>query len=140
MRCHRTTKQRIETSNNGVLMMSSADPQVKALKLDQIRVDGGTQIRAEINEDAVAEYAEARKSGDHLQESKSREQEARAYLESCRRNVKDKQRQTADMEAEMSEARELLAQREQSCDEIEQTVKQICGDKIPPESNDTMLF
>lgn len=35
----------------------------KTLKLDQIRLDGGTQIRVEINDDAVAEYAEARKDG-----------------------------------------------------------------------------
>lgn len=33
------------------------------LKLDQIRLDGGTQIRATINQEAVAEYADARNSG-----------------------------------------------------------------------------
>ena len=82
----------------------------------------------------------ARGAEDTLQDSNTREQETRAYLESCRRNVKEKQRQTADMEAEMADSRELLAQREQSCDEIEKTIKQVCGDERPPDSSDTMLF
>jgi uncharacterized ParB-like nuclease family protein len=32
---------------------------MKTLKLEEIRIDGGTQTRAEINNEAVAEYAEA---------------------------------------------------------------------------------
>ena len=32
---------------------------LKNLQLDQVRIDGGTQQRASINEAAVAEYAEA---------------------------------------------------------------------------------
>ncbi|MEE9131244.1 MAG: hypothetical protein V3T84_14585 [Phycisphaerales bacterium] len=47
-------------------MSNSADSKVQPLKLDQIRIDGGTQVRVEINDDAVAEYAEARKAGDIL--------------------------------------------------------------------------
>lgn len=38
----------------------------KKLELDAIRIDGGTQIRAAIDEHAVADYADAIKAGDKL--------------------------------------------------------------------------
>ncbi len=43
--------------------MTTTEPKTQPLELDQIRLDGGTQVRVEINNDAVAEYAEARKDG-----------------------------------------------------------------------------
>ena len=36
----------------------SKPPQQKTLRLDRIRLDGGTQSREVINDDVVAEYAE----------------------------------------------------------------------------------
>lgn len=39
---------------------------MKTLKLDQIRIDGGTQTREKINEETVAEYAERYQDGDSL--------------------------------------------------------------------------
>lgn len=39
---------------------------VKKLKLSDIEIDGGTQMRAEIDQAAVAEYAERMEEGDHF--------------------------------------------------------------------------
>ena len=46
--------------------MSETKPQQKTLRLDEIRLDGGTQPRIMINEKVVDEYAELYRDGQEL--------------------------------------------------------------------------
>ncbi|MCH7959410.1 MAG: hypothetical protein IID08_04740 [Candidatus Hydrogenedentes bacterium] len=72
-----------------------------------------------------------------LEESKKSEEDSRNYLERCRQHIKDEQEISGRIELEVQKAREHLAQREHSCEEIDDTIAKTCGDEPPANSEDT---
>ena len=78
-----------------------------------------------------------------IEESKKSEEDSRNYLERCRQHVKNEQEITGQIELEVQEAREHLAQRKNSSEEIDDTITKTCGDEPPADAGDTadsMLF
>jgi hypothetical protein len=68
------------------------------------------------------------------------EKGARVQLESARQGVKDLQRRSAEIETQVSGARENLLRQKNSLEDIEGTISHICGKEKLADAEDTLLF